>query len=113
MARGWSSTMRKKFSIGRKGGRSRHAERALEQQIRPQDTGRKLVTKREVTAEAHSRWILILQGAQSCIVLCCFVSMGIEDESFEQESDITRCVFQEDNSAGRDEKHGKEKQFLQ
>lgn len=71
------------------------------------------MTKREVMAGAHSRWILMVQGAQSCIVLYCFVSIGIEDESFEQESDITGCVFQEDNSAGRDEEHGKEKQFLQ
>lgn len=57
--------------------------------------------------------ILIIQGAQRCIVLCCFVSIGTEDESFEQESDTTRCVFQEDNSARREEKRGKEKQSLQ
>ena len=33
-------------------------------------------------------------------MLCCFVSIGTEDESFEQKSDTTKCMFQEDSFGG-------------
>lgn len=98
MALGWSSTMRKKFDTGRKGGSIHQAERGAQEQQRGRSNMAPVHREGAGDPEAHARQILIIRGARSCIVLFCFNRP--EDESFERKSDTTKCVFQEDSSGG-------------
>lgn len=79
MALDWSSTMRRNSVLAeRKEGHSSLHQHWGSKRANPiwhQYTEVKLVTKREMLAGAHSRWILIIQGAQSHVVLLCFVSI--------------------------------------